>query len=591
MFFFKYNTLDEATVTAKFAAQPKAESESPLCGALVGKSLSLKLTGKEPLTLDYKFASKDALTVVENGTSYDAPYSALTLEGITLFTHLIPGTSRGYHVIYNKKTELVTVFESWCGIEVPVGGDLFGMKQPTGTRKIPREVQREIYEGYNDAGQPAPEKLHATTNRLEGKAFHWTDDRGVELLTFHPSLVCSTFVELSVPRGGITITAPSDYIRISDHLIIYSRGECEFSGTLVVELIDLFTVKSIGMRLGLDENDAVDYRMYKASGEITGQAAFFEPFSDHGDQPSDLNAGGKGARYSYRPADMHAPLTKAEVDAAVAKGGKTAFAGETIMTGSNNMAPTDFLVGKQFALKFDGEYHQPAPWAGTHSPVYEYDVVDSKTLKWRVPGGKWQEDRYQAFEPAKDIILFAHLLTGDPDHRCLTNAVDFSNGLVTCVDAQIGNWRTEWEVGNRAIFGTLDYPGVTPPLVRRHGFTTDLVGKSFTWAYSDTMGSIHVYSSPESYSWTIFQGNNAGGATWSSPCFYVKLRDDAYLFCWVEENCNGSQGTMVFNPRIMHDAGYFYGASENGVQLSVMGAYARTAGSFDILKYFENRQK
>ena len=105
------------------------------------------------------------------------------------------------------------------------------------------------------------------------------------------------------------------------------------------------------------------------------------------------------------------------------------------------------------------------------------------------------------------------------------------------------------------------------------------------------MNSIHVYSSPESYSWTIFDGNNGGGPTWSSPCFYIKLRPDVYLFQWVEEKCNGSQGLMVFNPRLMHDAGYFFHADENGLSLTTLGAYARTCGDFDIMKYFELKNR
>jgi hypothetical protein len=70
---------------------------------------------------------------------------------------------------------------------------------------------------------------------------------------------------------------------------------------------------------------------------------------------------------------------------------------------------------------------------------------------------------------------------------------------------------------------------------------------------------------------------------------YIKLREDAYMFTWVEEKCNGNQGVMVFNPRIMHDAGYFFGVSEGGLSLTTLGAYSRTAGAFDILGYFENK--
>jgi hypothetical protein len=247
---------------------------------------------------------------------------------------------------------------------------------------------------------------------------------------------------------------------------------------------------------------------------------------------------------------------------------------------------TDFLVGKKFKIILDNEKHAAAPWAGENKPVYDYEVIDGENLKVSINGGAYTLEKYRAFEPAKDIYLFSHQITGDPNFLNLTVAADFSTGLVTVVHGQIGSWLHPHEASGYAKFGVLEYPGVTPSFARRHHFTTDLVGKAFAWSYSDQMASIHVYSSPESYSWTIFTGENAGGATWSSPCFYIKLRDDAYLFQWVEENCNGGQGLMVFNPQIMHDAGYFYGASENGLQLTIMGAYARKIGSFDIGKYF-----
>ena len=51
-----------------------------------------------------------------------------------------------------------------------------------------------------------------------------------------------------------------------------------------------------------------------------------------------------------------------------------------------------------------------------------------------------------SFEPAKDIILFSHMLTGDPNYANVTQAVDFSTGLATTVHAQIGSWNSEWEI-------------------------------------------------------------------------------------------------------------------------------------------------
>ena len=505
-----------------------------------------------------------------------APYSAKELDDIILFTHMIPDTVRGYGIVYDTKTNLVTAFELWfCGFEPDK-----------------REVWRHFMFGYVDTGAPAPEKRHALTNRIEGKGTYWKNDNGVEMLYFFPSVVWSSFVELSDPLGGITITAPSDYIKINDRLYIYSRVEQEYSGTFTLEVIDLFTVRHIGMRLGFDKDDALDYIMYFGKGEVTGQSTNLEPLTDYGTEipygevhRKQINPENKGSRPSYRPRFMHKDYTKAEVDEVI-KTNSMIFEGQSIMSSFNTMEVSDYMAGKKFTLRYDD------------GPAWEYDIIDAKHLKWREEGERaWHSELYEGYEAAKDIILFCHICTGSDPLRCLTQAVDFSNALATCVDAQLGNGRKPWEVGHKAIFGVLELKGgPTPPAVERHGFTTELVGKAFSWTYGEFMQSIHVYSSPNSYSWTIMLERNAGGWMWSSPCLYVKLRDDAYLMSWTEDACNGNQGTFILNPWIMHDGGFFFGIGDSpdgssDVHLTPMGAFARPLHGFDIMKYFDKKQK
>jgi hypothetical protein len=592
LFFTNFNPMTEDEILQKVSAKPKAR-DSAVPDVLLGLSFKAALEGEfAPSQLEYKIIDAERLTVIENGVSYEAPYSAASLGRVVLLTHLIPGTSRGWHLIIDTKTFALTAFETWFGIEVPVGGDLFGMRQPTGTRKIPREIQRHYHFGWADCGtNEKPAKLHTTTNRIEGRGLHWQFDDGYELLTFFPSVVCSTLVELSDPRGGITMTNPSDYIKIDDEYYIYARWEVEFSGKMWIELINFFEMEAVGVEFGFGEKDELAYRLHEAELEITGDAAHLEKITSFGDkEPPMAMLKGKGARYAYRPRDVDPPMTREEALKHAAESQRIfEFGGPNIMASGNNLAFSDYLVGKKFKVKLDGEKHAAAPWFGSGEPVYEYDVISGDRRKWRLPGGEWQEEKYVAFEPAKDLILFSHMLTGDPDFANLTQAVDFSNGLATTVRAQIGNWHSEWEIGAYAKFGVLEYGDLVPPFARRHHFTTDLVGKSYAWAYSDTMSSIHVYSSPESYSWTIFQGDNSGGATWSSPCFYIKLRDDAYLFQWVEENCNGGQGLVVFNPKIQHDGGFFFGVSHTGLGLNITGAFSRDLGRFNIMKYYDKK--
>ena len=590
MFFTDYKPMVEEEINRKVTSKPKADGSA--CDCIVGWSFKVRLEGEfAPSQLEYTIKNAEELTVIENGTSFDAPYSAIAIGRIVLITHLIPGTSRGWHLVIDSETYALTAFETWFGIEVPVGGDLRGNVKPIGTRKIPREIQRQYYFGWADCGDnEKPEKLHTTTNRVEGRGMHWKFSDGYELLTFFPGVICSTLVELSDPSGGITITNPSDYIKIDNEFYIYARWEVEFSGKMWIEVINFFDMKAVGVEFGFGEDDELVYQIHTAELDITGDVAHLEKINDYGDKAPPmamLRGRGKGARYAYRPRDIDIPMTKEEVRKCAAEKQRLfVFGDENIMASSNALPISDYLVGKRFNLRLDGEKHIAAPWAGTGEPVYEYDVISKDTLKWRFPDGQWQEEQYVAFEPAKDLILFSHMITGDPNFANISQVIDFSNGLVTTVHAEIGNWQSEWEIGAYAKFGVLEYGDIVKNFTRRHHFTTDLVGSSYAWAYSDTMSSIHVYSSPYSYSWTIFQPDNSGGATWSSPCFYIKLRQDVYLFQWIEERCNGSQGLVVFNKSTMHDGGFFFGVNHGGLRLELTGAYARNLGKYDISKYY-----
>lgn len=562
-FFDKHTklTLDEISAKLKTNSAPQNGVELEFESSPM--TIILDDGGKLVYTL-----TPELLTLVENdGAAITAPYAIQYMGDITIVTHLIPDTVRGFHLVIDEKTDVVTVFETWFG----------------GFEDDLREVWRDIRHGYVDHGQEAPAARHELTNRVEGLGLYWENDDATRELTFFPSIIWSSFVELSDARGGITKTAPSDFYKINDHLFIYSRVECEYTGEFQLEVIDLFTVEHIGVRLGFDLNDELNYFVFEGIGEITGRYATLEALSDYGKEfpkdpmLGDMSARPKGDRPVYRPKYSHKDLTQAEVDEIIKIGCKP-FEGTSIMSSFNTMESSDYMADKTFVLQYDD------------ADSWEYKVTDASHLSYRINGGEWHEERYEAYEPAPDIIIFSHVCTGSVPFRCPTHAVDFSNALATCVDAQIGNGRTTWEVGHKAVFGVLMIEdGPIPPAVTRHGFTTDLVGKAFSWTYSDFMQSIHVYSSPESYSWTIMLGNNAGGFMWSSPCLYVKLRDDAYLMSWTEDTCNGSQGTLVLNPNIMHDGGFFFGVGEGDpqlVQLTPMGAYSRPLGGFDIAKYF-----
>ena len=554
-----YTKLTPEQISGKLSAVAARgpASASPPSDAFAGKTLRI-VTDKGP-TLNYVFAGAGRLSLTENGgAAVKAGYAALTLDSVALFSHLIPGTQRGYVAVIDRNSNLATVLELWFS----------GYKDN-------REVQRQVWYGYVDQpGQAAPTARHVATNRFEGKGFHWTQDNGAQTLEFYPSAAYSNFVELSRQGGELSFCAPSDYIKINDDLYIYTRTECEFSGTFTTYVVDLNRVEQIGVRLGFQADDGLDYYVFRGKGEWLGQLAQFEKFGDIAGNvvPPPADAG-KGARRAYRPFLTMPKMSRAEVDAAVAKK-TTVFPPPGAMAG-NGVPPVGWLAGKTLTLRYDD------------GPVMDYQVADAETLQWRKNGGAWTKARYQAWEPAPGVILFGHLLEGEPNHDGHMIVADFDQGLVTCFHGFLNTPYFANEAGSETLFGVIEMEGLTPPGYNRHDFTDELLGRAVTWNYGAGLTSMHLYSTPHSMSWIIFTDAGAGGLEWSGPAAYVKIRDGLYFLYWREEACNGTLGTIVVNLRTMHDAGIGYHCGAEGLSLSPVGAHGRHAGRFDVSKFYQ----
>jgi MoaF N-terminal domain len=572
-----YSDLTEAQITQLLRATANGpSSKSKLSTGLAGKRLKIVTDGGP--TLDYNFRNGHDLELSESGgKTIKAVYGAMDSRSLAIISHMIPGTQRGYKVVVDQHTKLATVFEvSFSGyVEQETAAAKEAKREPqfkNGHRN--REVQRKIWFGYVDVGGEAPKERHTYTNRLEGKGIYWKQDNDIEILEFYLSVTYSNFIELTRFGGEMTVCAPSDYIMINDHQFIYSRIECEFTGTYTLEIIDLFDVTQKGVRLGITDKDALEYYMYTGQGKITGQTATFEVFGNNGETRP-------GPRRVYRPVETFEVLTDEQVKEQVINHahafGDGKGSGAAGMSGYKSELITHF-AGKKLSVRMD------------NGPAIDYEFIDDKKLKWRYEkDSNWREDWYEMYEPDDQLYFFAHLLDAEFPRSCAMVAFDMKNGLSTLVKGTTGTPFRNNETHPTYYFGTFKMEGSpTPPTYLRHGWTDELVGECVTWNYSrgnPGLTSMHFYATPSTYSWIIFQPDGSGGMQWSSPGWYSKLRDGIYIMAWVEEACNGTLGVICFNQRIMHDAGFGFHVGRNGLSLSVVGARARHAGKFDIKKH------
>ena len=596
MFRLNYTNLNKKQVEEVLQKAKAPTSTSAFCTSLVGKTLKIildKLPVEGPV-LEYEFTSESKLTLKENGEAATiCDYGAYSLKDITMFSHMIPGTKRGYNVIYNRATSVVTVFEMWFidheGTVVDTSDKLLGIGDVNklGTF-INREVQRQYYFGYAEvSGDTPPEHRDKLTLRMENAVIEWTEDRGKRRLTTYATSMFSTVVELDAPDGGDVLTFASDILQISDNMYIHCIGEVEYSGRLSVEVLDVSGTKKIGMTMGIDENDEFEHNLYKGKGKYRGRYTSFYDFNDKGDKLPDmvnrmLDFSVKGTRATYRPSIMTKKVTAEMLDAASKD--PVIFSREedmkNIMVSSYSLKDSDYCAGKSLTFLGDDGY-----------TVY-LNFKTAVELEYRIGADtKLSTAQYRAAEIDDDLISLGFYISGSNPPAIIVCVIDFKNGCTTCISAKMSTKYDLHDVEPSYHFGIIEMDGFTPTRVFRHGFTTDLLGRAFTQSWSDAQTSIHLYNSPRSYSWTITNdagpgtpAYRAGGFVWSSPCDIIKIRENVYILNWLEQKWEGLMGYVCRNFKTMRDSGFSFGFFHDGrgVYFEKMGSMSRTAGQVDL---------
>lgn len=179
-----------------------------------------------------------------------------------------------------------------------------------------------------------------------------------------------------------------------------------------------------------------------------------------------------------------------------------------------------------------------------------------------------------------EVFFVNHLVPGYDFCRQITLVADMKSGYATVCDAHFGTPYSNIDVGRDFYFGKLD--GVFPEKGEPHHFTTEMLGKAVIWDYG--VGPIelkHIYSSNLYYSYSMKTENGAWMAT--NPADYIKVRDQYYIFSFVEERQPGLQALFLMDFGKMHDVGSFFGVAKDHVTSACVGAIGKYA---DFLTVF-----
>lgn len=243
------------------------------------------------------------------------------------------------------------------------------------------------------------------------------------------------------------------------------------------------------------------------------------------------------------------------------------------------------LAGKAFYLVMDD---------GTEGTLA---FATGESLSWAPKGGQAVSERYECLKAEEDTYLVNWEVTGAKPRTGITLVLDLEQSLVTAVLARMGtNPRFPNLVTNEIVFGAVKLDGRELPL-KRHGFTSDLVGKRICWTYNPQMAVTHVYFDANYIRVAARPGEEASPMAaemrenpYDERCHYIKIKQNLYLLSFLEDNLTfrgrtGNNMLVLMNAARLHDVGRSFGLGQTGgpenYLFSAVGAWMESDGAVE----------
>lgn len=256
----------------------------------------------------------------------------------------------------------------------------------------------------------------------------------------------------------------------------------------------------------------------------------------------------------YRKWDLD--TTRETVEAEVARCQAPETYNVTSLTGPYTPPDSDELDGKTLCFRCD-------------NTVMTFRVVSKNELHFAENGGEEKTCFCNIKTLDHEIYMLNQLIPGYPCSRQVTLVADLKTGCATVCDAHIGTEHSNIDVSRDWLFGRLDGEYAGGEL---HHFTDELVGTAIDWEYGPDLVHVkHMYTSNLFYTYCV-ASPTAGAWMATNPADYVKLRDNVFIFSFVEERQIGTQGLFVIDLENLHDMGCFYGYGVENLCSACIGA-------------------
>jgi MoaF C-terminal domain/MoaF N-terminal domain len=190
------------------------------------------------------------------------------------------------------------------------------------------------------------------------------------------------------------------------------------------------------------------------------------------------------------------------------------------------------------------------------------------------------DDTYELFEMQAGLF-YLHYRRSAEDHPVVVSAaIDLTNGQITGAIGELGLQPSPHLARQRWFQGQITGTGATP--ADAHPLTDELIGRRIRYAYSSSDVYDHVYLNTNLFTWLCLGGAELGFGD-TDRCTYWKLRDNTYLFSWLEKNV-GVEGMVLIDLAAKRTVGIQFGIDQQSGDLvnitmgSHLREYPRTPG-------------
>lgn len=268
--FRRWNTLSAEDVQQKIDSRTpeqystgglaQGEYMLPFTEGLIGRSFEFSF--QDTALCHYEFTGLHTLNWSEDNVGHTEFYQGHEAEnGVYFVQHMIKASvpPQCRTLIIDTNTGLVTI----CHAQ-------FGNKAQA------REVAHTFHFGRILGYASYPDEMHHFTQDLVGKAIYWTYHEGMPPLKH---IYSSEYYYTYVMRFGNQCwmaTNPADFIKINDHLYVFSFLEERQAGTQGLFLINMETLHDVGSFLGINSEDVFECYTVGAKGRLSTMETYLD---------------------------------------------------------------------------------------------------------------------------------------------------------------------------------------------------------------------------------------------------------------------------------------------------------------------------